>query len=77
MESALALELILLGLSAAAEYGRFFLSWYSGLLVRHADRVLAAANQVFTQRCRPRRVRERREVRAQHAAVPFCPCGWE
>ncbi len=45
-----------------AEYGRFFLSWYSGLLTRHADRVLTAAKEVLTKRCRPRRVQERREV---------------
>lgn len=29
--------------SWATEYGRFFLQWYSGLLARHADRVLGAA----------------------------------
>lgn len=29
------------------EYGRFFLSWYSGLLVRHAEAVLGAAADVF------------------------------
>ena len=26
-----------------SEYGRFFLSWYSGLLLKHADRLLGAA----------------------------------
>lgn len=29
-----------------AEYGRFFLNWYSGLLNQHADRLLGAARQV-------------------------------
>ena len=32
--------------AAAAEYGRFFLDWYSGLLIQHADRLLGAARQV-------------------------------
>lgn len=27
-----------------SEYGSFFLQWYSGLLTRHADRVLGAAS---------------------------------
>ena len=30
----------------AADYGRFFLNWYSGLLIQHADRLLGAARQV-------------------------------
>jgi beta-amylase len=29
------------------EYGRFFLEWYSGKLLEHGDRVLAAAESVF------------------------------
>jgi len=45
-----------------AEYGRFFLSWYSGLLIQHADRVLGAAKQVLSARCRPRAMREAREL---------------
>ena len=45
-----------------AEYGRFFLGWYSGLLIQHADRVLSAAHQVLSQRCRPRAMREAREL---------------
>lgn len=45
-----------------ADYGRFFLSWYSGLLIQHADRVLGAAKLVLSQRCRPRAMREAREL---------------
>ena len=30
-------------------YGRFFLKWYSGVLVDHADRVLAMANIAFEE----------------------------
>jgi beta-amylase len=29
------------------EYGRFFLEWYSGMLLDHGDRILAAAESVF------------------------------
>jgi beta-amylase len=45
-----------------AEYGRFFLSWYSGLLIQHADLLLGAARQVLSARCRPRAMREAREL---------------
>ncbi|KAI7836743.1 hypothetical protein COHA_009381 [Chlorella ohadii] len=44
------------------EYGRFFLGWYSGLLIQHADRLLGAARQVLSARCRPRTMREAREL---------------
>lgn len=30
-----------------SDYGRFFLEWYSGQLLEHGDRVLAAAEAVF------------------------------
>ena len=45
-----------------AEYGSFFLSWYSGLLIQHADLLLGATKQVLSQRCRPRAMREAREL---------------
>ena len=44
------------------DYGRFFLAWYSGLLIQHADRVLGAARAVLSARCRPRTMREAREL---------------
>ena len=28
-------------------YGRFFLSWYSGALLEHGDRMLRAATSIF------------------------------
>ncbi|RCV43741.1 hypothetical protein SETIT_9G317500v2 [Setaria italica] len=31
----------------STEYGQFFLEWYSGMLLEHGDRVLAAADAVF------------------------------
>ena len=46
-----------------SEYGRFFLSWYSGALLAHADRVLAAAAEVLGRTGRPRRARAVTEVR--------------
>ena len=36
-----------------SEYGRFFLSWYSGLLLKHADRLLGAAATALRSRGRP------------------------
>ncbi len=48
-------------------YGHFFLTWYSGLLVKHAERILSAAQQVLNKRGRPRIFRVLKEVR-----VPGC-----
>jgi beta-amylase len=31
----------------STEYGHFFLEWYSGMLLEHGDRVLAAAEAIF------------------------------
>lgn len=36
-----------------SRYGRFFLSWYSGLLLEHADRLLGAAAAALRSRGRP------------------------
>lgn len=30
-----------------SEYGRFFMEWYSGKLIQHGDRILAAAKEIF------------------------------
>lgn len=35
-------------------YGRFFLSWYSGALLAHGERLVAAATSVFTTAAAPR-----------------------
>ncbi len=49
-----------------SEYGRFFLSWYSGLLLKHADRLLGAAASALRSRGRPARAkREPVQVRSQ------------
>jgi beta-amylase len=50
------------GGSWSSPYGHFFLSWYSGLLVRHAERVLTAAQGVLNKHGRPRVFRALREV---------------
>jgi hypothetical protein len=49
-------------------YGHFFLSWYSGMLVNHADRVLAAAADVLNKHGRPRIFAACREVRPRPGA---------
>ena len=38
------------------DYGHFFLSWYSGLLLQHAGRVLAAASESLSRDGRAKRV---------------------
>ncbi|KAK9828096.1 hypothetical protein WJX81_003753 [Elliptochloris bilobata] len=35
-------------------YGRFFLSWYSGALLTHGERLVAAATSIFTTAAAPR-----------------------
>ncbi|GMH33910.1 hypothetical protein BSKO_01744 [Bryopsis sp. KO-2023] len=35
-------------------YGHFFLSWYSGMLIQHAERVLSAVSEVLRKRGQPR-----------------------
>lgn len=44
------------------EYGHFFLSWYSGLLVRHARRILGVAAEVLNKPGRPRMLKAVKEV---------------
>jgi len=54
-------------------YGDFFLSWYSGLLIKHADRMLATANAAIT---RPGMKRVRSGTRMTedgHKLVEFDP----
>ena len=59
-------------------YGHFFLSWYSGLLMNHADRVLAAAADVLNKHGRPRIFAACREVRAaeslKDSVTGSCSC---
>ena len=39
-----------------SEYGHFFLSWYSGLLINHVDKMVAMGNCVLSEPRRPRLV---------------------
>jgi hypothetical protein len=66
------------GGSWATEYGAFFLSWYSGLLVEHARRIIAAAASVIHAPGRPRKLRDVRQVRQQRAQllVSVCAVTW-
>jgi beta-amylase len=50
------------GGSWSTPYGHFFLSWYSGLLIRHTERILTAAHAVLNKRGRPRVLRMVEEV---------------
>lgn len=38
------------------EYGNFFLSWYSGLLINHVEKMVAMGNSVLAEPRRPRSV---------------------
>ncbi len=51
----------------ASEYGHFFLSWYSGLLVAHADRILGVAASVVNRTGRPRMLKGVQQVGGQLA----------
>jgi len=51
------------GGSWATPYGDFFLTWYSDALLKHAERMLGAASEVFARRAGPMEVREVRELR--------------
>lgn len=48
-----------------SDYGHFFLSWYSGLLLQHADRVLEVASEALNKRGRPCRLKRQRQVRVR------------
>lgn len=48
--------------SWSTPYGHFFLSWYSGLLIRHAERVLSRASDILNKPGRPRVFKAVKEV---------------
>ena len=52
-----------------SDYGHFFLSWYSGLLLQHADRVLEVASEALNKRGRPCRLKRQRQVRVRTAGM--------
>ncbi|KAL6753941.1 beta-amylase [Haematococcus lacustris] len=61
------------GGSWSTPYGHFFLSWYSGLLVKHADRILTAAQQALNKTGRPRVFGSVREATNGHMIYEFEP----
>jgi beta-amylase len=61
------------GGSWEGEYGRFFLEWYSGELVRHADRLLGEARRVLTARGRPRAIASAQELADGGMVFQFGP----
>lgn len=44
-----------------SDYGKFFLEWYSGMLLRYVERMVAMGNRVLAEPHRPRTVRLRPE----------------
>jgi len=50
------------GGSWSTPYGHFFLSWYSGLLWKHAERVLTQASDILNRTGRPRVFKALKEV---------------
>lgn len=60
------------GGSWASDYGHFFLSWYTGQLVAHADRIVGAAAQVLNKHGRPRVFRACKED-SGHVVYEFAP----
>jgi beta-amylase len=61
------------GGSWESEYGHFFLSWYSGLLRQHADKVLGAASQALNKPGRPRRLKTVTEAPTGEMLYEFGP----
>lgn len=51
------------GGSWGTPYGHFFLGWYSGLLLHHADKILGPATEVLNKHGRPRVFKGLQEVR--------------
>lgn len=61
------------GGSWSGEYGHFFLSWYSGLLIKHADRILGQAADVLNKSGRPRVFKTCMEAENGHLIYAFEP----
>ncbi|KAK9805935.1 hypothetical protein WJX73_006454 [Symbiochloris irregularis] len=61
-----------------SDYGRFFLDWYSGMLLQHAQRVLSAASLVASRPGRPRQlvsVKQHQTGDVEYSFEPACPLG--
>ncbi|PNW83114.1 hypothetical protein CHLRE_06g307150v5 [Chlamydomonas reinhardtii] len=54
-------------------YGHFFLSWYSNMLLEHADRVLSSAAEVLNKHGRPRVFNSMRDASNGHVIYEFTP----
>ncbi|DBA76677.1 hypothetical protein WJX79_002814 [Trebouxia sp. C0005] len=52
------------------EYGNFFLSWYSNLLLQHADRILAAASEALNKPGRAKRAAK--VLKGKNDEVTYC-----
>lgn len=57
------------------DYGHFFLSWYSGLLLQHADRILAAASEALSRPGRARRATKVLKVSLQASCKTLVKLG--
>ncbi|KAG1661170.1 hypothetical protein FOA52_002622 [Chlamydomonas sp. UWO 241] len=61
------------GGSWSTPYGHFFLSWYSGMLSRHAQKVLTRASDILNSAGRPRVFKALREAQDGHMIYEFQP----
>jgi len=61
------------GGSWSSAYGHFFLSWYSGMLLRHADQVLTAVDSVLHKCDRPKIFSAQHRLSQCHSIFEFQP----
>ncbi|GAX76884.1 hypothetical protein CEUSTIGMA_g4330.t1 [Chlamydomonas eustigma] len=61
------------GGSWSTPYGHFFLSWYSGLLSKHAERILTRASNILNRAGRPRMCKAQKEGADGHVMYEFEP----
>lgn len=61
------------GGSWCSDYGHFFLSWYSGLLTKHAERILTRASDVLNRNGAPRVFKSLKEAANGHIIYEFHP----
>lgn len=52
-------------------YGRFFLNWYSRVLIDHGDRVLSMANLAFEGNCIAAKVKKKKALLVKHVTICF------
>ncbi|GAX80527.1 hypothetical protein CEUSTIGMA_g7965.t1 [Chlamydomonas eustigma] len=61
------------GGSWSTPYGHFFLSWYSGLLSKHAERILTRAANILNRAGQPRMFKAQKEGTNGHLIYEFEP----